>query len=153
MPLKTGFVVQGSHIIIISEGWCDTEDCINGWWKCSFACQHRNKLHFKIYLNKKTVILSKSNISQKHSFKNIFNKYLVKYVCIYLFITPRGPDSSQTVVCLFLSLLQFSHLSFLLRPTAASAFLIGRALDVTCCDHINLLVLRRHKLLKHYNRH
>ncbi len=57
------------------------------------------------------------------------------YVCIYLFITPRGPDSSQTVFCLFLSLLQFSHLSFLLRPTAAaavaaaSAFLIGRALD------------------------
>ncbi len=104
MPLKTGFVVQGSHIIIISEGWCDTEDCINGWWKCSFACQHRNKLHFKIYLNKKTVILSKSNISQKHSFKNIFNKYLVKYVCMYLFIYYTQRSRQQSDSCLSVSL-------------------------------------------------
>ncbi len=53
--LKTGFVVQGSHIRMISEGSCDTEDCINGWWKFIFGCQHRNKLHFKIYLNRKVI--------------------------------------------------------------------------------------------------
>jgi len=41
------FLAANPHIRVISEGSCDTEDC----WKFSF--DHRNKLHFEIYYNRK----------------------------------------------------------------------------------------------------
>ncbi len=39
------------HIKMISEGSCDTEDWCNG--AENSALHHRNKLHLKIYLNRK----------------------------------------------------------------------------------------------------
>ncbi len=39
-----------NHILIISEGSCDTEDWSNNCWQ---LYRHRNKLHFKMYLNRK----------------------------------------------------------------------------------------------------
>jgi len=43
---------------MIFEGSCDTKDAK------SSASHHMNKLHFKIYLNKKKVILNCNNCSQ-----------------------------------------------------------------------------------------
>jgi len=39
------------HIRVISEGSCDTEDWSNDAKK--YNCDHRNKLHFKIYSDRK----------------------------------------------------------------------------------------------------
>ncbi len=49
---------------MISEGSCDTEDWSND--AENSALHHRNKLHFKIYFKKKTVVLNCNNISQKY---------------------------------------------------------------------------------------
>ncbi len=46
---------SNQHIRIIFEGSCDTEDWIND--AENTALHHRNKLHFKIYSNRKTVII------------------------------------------------------------------------------------------------
>ncbi len=43
------------HIRMISEGSCDTEDWSND--AENSALHHRNKLHFKIYSNRKQLFL------------------------------------------------------------------------------------------------
>ncbi len=48
--------VPNHHIRMISEGSCDTEDWSND--AKNSALHHRNKLHFKIYSNRKNVILN-----------------------------------------------------------------------------------------------
>ncbi len=73
--------LENQHIRMISEGSRDTEDWSNDADNSDF--HHINKLHFKIYYNRKQVILNCNNISQyhcifeqicsfgEHSFKNI----------------------------------------------------------------------------------
>ncbi len=59
---------SNQHIRIIFEGSCDTEDWIND--AENTALHHRNKLHFKIYSNRKTVIIF-HNIHAQNKIKNI----------------------------------------------------------------------------------
>ncbi len=87
---KCFFSAKSAYSIrMISEGSCDTKD-----WSIMDAenssLPHRNKLHFKIYLKYKTVVLNCNNISQYCcifdaalvSRKDVFQKSYHIYVCI-----------------------------------------------------------------------
>ncbi len=59
-------IIANQHILMISEGSCDTEDWSND--AENSALHHRNKLHSKIYSNRKTVLLNCYKISQYYCF-------------------------------------------------------------------------------------
>ncbi len=68
MVFTTIPLVENQYIRMISEGSCDTEDWSND--AENSALHHRNKLHFKIYSNRK--IFGK-NISQYLIFDFVFD--------------------------------------------------------------------------------
>ncbi len=51
MVIRNVFLAEKVHIIMISEGSCDTEDSSND--AENSALHHKNILHFKIYSNRK----------------------------------------------------------------------------------------------------
>jgi len=64
---------------VISEGSCDTKDWSNDAENSAF--DHRNKLHFKIFEDRKYFILNCNNISQYYYFYCILeqiNRALVR---------------------------------------------------------------------------
>ncbi len=72
-------MILEQHIRMISEGSCDTEDWSND--AENSALHHRNKLHFKMYSNRKQVYFF---LSKYYSFTVYFRQNIITFSCLFI---------------------------------------------------------------------